>query len=191
MLHLFPSQVEVAVTQPCALLHVLVVELERQRLGARDDLELVHLHLDLARGQVRVDSRGRARGDLAHGAEHELVANLVRDLRRLRRTFGIDHELREAALVAEVDEDEPAVVAPLRRPARQCEALPDVLLAELARHHVAPLHVLSLSASSAVGTSSSCWPGRRRVERSGPHSTIAFAPSLRACVSWPLSERPA
>ena len=190
MLHLLPPQVEVAVAQPRHLVDVLVVELEGQRVGARDDLQLVHLQLDLARRQVGVDGLGRARGDLAHGAEHELVADLVGNLRRRRCALGIDHELREAALVAEVDEDEPAVVAPLRRPARQCEALSNVFLAELARQHVAPPHVLSLSASSAVGTSSSCCPGRRSVERSGPYSTIAFAPSRRACVSWPLSERP-
>ena len=114
----------------------------------------------------------------------------MRDLGRLRRALGVDHELREAALVTQVDENEPAVVPPRCRPAGQGEPLPDVLLAELARFQVAPSHCLSLSVSSAVGTSSSGCPGRRTTERSGPHSTIVVAPSRRAWVSWPLSERP-
>ena len=132
-LHLRPPQVEPAVADPQRLVDVLLVELERQRLGARDDPELVHLQLDLAGRQVRVDGVGRPRRDLALGAEHELVPDLVRDLRRLGSALGVDHELRKPALVAEVDEDEPAVVAPLGRPAREREALTDLLLSQLAR----------------------------------------------------------
>jgi hypothetical protein len=57
-LHLLAAQVEVAVAQARALLDVLLLELERQRLGARDDLELVDLELDLPGRQVRVDASG-------------------------------------------------------------------------------------------------------------------------------------
>ena len=80
-LHPLAAQVELAVAEAERLVDVLLVELERERLGARDDLELVDLQLDLAGRQVRVDRLGRARGDLALGPEHELVADLVRDLR--------------------------------------------------------------------------------------------------------------
>src|SRR6185436_7611257 len=190
-LHFRAAEVEPAVADPERLVDVLLVQLERQGLGPRDDLELVDLELDLAGRQARVDRVRRTGGNLAHCAEDELVADLVRDLGRLRSALRVDHELREAALVAQVDEDEPAMVAPPGSPACESEPLPDVLQAQLARLEVAPLHVRSLSASSTVGTSSSCCPGRRTVERSGPHSTIALAPSRRACVSWPLSERPA
>ena len=68
-----------------ALVDVLLVELERQRLRAGDDLELVDLQLDLAGREVRVDGLGRARGDLALGADDELVAHVVGDRGRLRR----------------------------------------------------------------------------------------------------------
>ena len=69
----------------------------------------------------------RARGDLALGAEDELVADLVRDRGRLGCALGVDDELREPALVAQVDEDEPAVVAARGRPAGERETLADVL----------------------------------------------------------------
>ena len=90
-LHLRAPQIEPAVADPQRLVDVLLVELERQRLGARDDLERVHLQLDLAGRQVRVDRVRRAGDDLALGPEHELVADLVRRLRRLRGALGVDH----------------------------------------------------------------------------------------------------
>src|SRR4051812_36003202 len=189
-LHLRAPEIEPAVADPQRLVDVLLVELERQRVGARDDPELVHLQLDLAGRQVRVDRLGRSRGGLALGPEPGVAGDLVRDLGRVGRALGVDHQLRQAALVAQVDEDEPAVVTPPRGPAREGEALPDVLLAQLTRLHVAPLHARSLSASSAVGTSSSGCPLRRTFEVSGAHSTIAFAPRRPAWVSWPFSERP-
>jgi len=60
-LHAVAPQVEVAIPKPRRLLDSLVVELEGKRLRASDDLELVDLDLDFARGDVRVDCVGRAR----------------------------------------------------------------------------------------------------------------------------------
>ena len=75
-LHVVAAQVEVAVAKPRQLVHPVLVELERQRLAARDDLERVDLELDLAGREIRVDRVGRAADELALGAEHELVAHL-------------------------------------------------------------------------------------------------------------------
>ncbi len=130
-LHPLASQVEVAVAEADALVDVLLVDLERERLGARDDLELVDLQLDLAGRQVRVDRVGRTRGDLALGPDHELVPDLVRDLGGPGRSVRVDHQLCQTRLVAEVDEDQAAVVTPPGGPAREREALPDVLSAQL------------------------------------------------------------
>ena len=83
-LHPLAAQVEPAVPEPQRLVDVLLVELERQRRRARERcVSAVDLQLDLAGRQVRVDRLGRARDDLALGLQHELVADLVRDLRRL------------------------------------------------------------------------------------------------------------
>ena len=72
------AEVEPAVAEAQRLVDVLLVELERERRAARDDLERVDLELDLAGRQLRVDRLGRAGDDLALGAEDELVADLVR-----------------------------------------------------------------------------------------------------------------
>ena len=91
-----------------------------------------------------------ARDERALGAEDELVADLVRELGRLGRELRVDHELRDPGAVAEVDEDEPAVVAAARRPAREGQLLADELLAGLAAHVGTPLgHRDSVPSTSA------------------------------------------
>ena len=185
------AEVDPAVAQAERLVDALLVELEGQRRAGREDLEAVDLQLYLAGRDPRVDVLGCARDDLALGAQDELVPDLMGGRGCLGRALRVDHELADAGRVAQVDEHEPAVVAPPRDPPRQRVPLPHVLLAQLARARVAPAHHLSLSTSSAVGTSSSGSPDRRIFERSGPHSTTAFAPSRPACVSWPLSDLPA
>ena len=118
-LQLVAAQVEPAVAHADVLVDALVVELERQRRRAREDLQLGRLQLDLARRDRRVDGVGRALDDRAARADHELVAQLVRRLGRGRRGVRVDHDLDDAALVAQVDEDEPAEIAPPRDPARE------------------------------------------------------------------------
>ena len=180
-LQLLAAQVEPAVAQAQRLVHVLLVELERQRRRAADDLELVDLELDLAGRHVRVDRLGAARDERPLGAEHELVPDLVRELGRLGRQLGVDHELRDPGAVTEVDEDQAAVVAAARGPAGQGERLADELLAGLAAHVGTPTdHRDSLPGRSAWATGSSCAPGlsdqrvlgpddhRRGAHRTGP-----------------------
>ena len=153
------AQVEPAVAQAQGLVDVLLVELERQRRRARDDLELVHLQLDRARRHRGVDGLGRPRDDLAARAEHELVADLLRELGGVRRPLGVDDELRDARVVAQVDEDEPAVVPARVHPARERQRLPDVLGPRLAAHDVAPGHGDSLSRSASWETALVRAPG--------------------------------
>ena len=127
------TQVEPAVPEAERLVHALLVELERERRRARDDLELVDLELDLAGRHRRVDRLRRAGDDLPARAEDELVPDLLRRLGGLGRMLGVDDELRHAGVVAQVDEDEAAVVAPRVRPAGESQRLPDVLGAEARR----------------------------------------------------------
>ena len=94
-LHALGAQVEPAVAEAQGLVHALLVELERERRRARDDLELVHVELDLAGRHLRVDGLGRARDDLALGPQHEFVADLLRELGGGRRALRVDDELHE------------------------------------------------------------------------------------------------
>src|SRR5439155_3427618 len=113
------AEVDPAVLEAERLVHALLVELEREWRAAREDLQTVDLQLDLAGRQAGVHVLGRARDDLALGAEDELVPDLARSGGGLGAALGVDHKLANAGRVAEVDEDEPAVVAPPRDPACQ------------------------------------------------------------------------
>ena len=107
------------------LRQVLVVELERRRLRRVQDLEVVGEHLDLAGHEVRI---GAALGAQAHEprhADHELVAQRFGGGER-RGAVGIEDDLHEAFAVAQVDEDDAAVVAAAMDPAHQRDRLAEV-----------------------------------------------------------------
>jgi len=157
LLQVVAAQIEPAVAQAQRLVHVLLVELEGQRRAARDDLERIDLDLDLAGRKPGVDRLGRARHDLALGAQHELVANLMRGGEGFGRPLRVDHELADAGAVAQVDEDEPAVIAARICPAREDQLLADLLGANLAAHEVTPFHASS-SSSLSYSTDSSGLP---------------------------------
>ncbi len=84
-------------------------------------------------------------------------------LGRRGRALGVEHELRDPRVVAKVDEDEPAVVTPARRPSGERQRLPDVLGACIAAHEVTPAHDESLSTTSSCPTVTSASPARRIV----------------------------
>jgi hypothetical protein len=88
-------------------------------------------------------------------------------LRRLGRAFRVDDELADPGLVAQVDEDQPAVVAAAGDPAGEGVTLADVPGPDFSCAEVAPPHTDSLSASSSSGTSTSCAPPARIVAACG------------------------
>jgi hypothetical protein len=190
-LQLLAAEVEPAVPKPKRLVHVLLVELERKRRRARDDLELVDGELHVPGSHPRVDGLGRARDDLAARSEDELVADLARELGGGGGSLRVDDELRDPGAVAEVDEHEPAVVAATRNPARKGDGPADVVGARLAAHEVSPAHGESLETISSWPSTSSGAPEVRSVAASPPTTTTAAAWRRRACVSCPFSDRPA
>ena len=156
-----------------------------------DDLEALDLNFDRAGRQVRVDEVRRAGDDLPRRLDDELVPELVRGFGRRRgRVLGVDDELHDAAAVAEVDEDEAAVVAAAIDPAGERDGTADVAGRELAAVGVAPAHEPSTSFSSSRVTATSSSPGRRSVMPSAVQTTTACA-CFMPYVSWPFSERPA
>src|SRR5207247_793283 len=101
-------------------------------------------------------------------------ADLVSGAVGLGCPLGVDHELADAGAIAQVDEDEAAVVAARVDPAGERDPLPDLFGPDLAAAEITPLHAVTS-------------------ERSVPDSTTTtrLAPSRLACVCWPLTERPA
>ena len=152
----------------------------------------VDLQLDLAGRQVRVDGLGRAGDDLALRLQDELVANLVRDAGRLGRALRVDHELHLAGVVAQVDEDEAAVVAARVGPARDGQPLADVLGAQFAAVKVAPAHgPVRVATTSSTATVTSWRPAARTTASRSRRITTVGAPERDACDSCPFVERPA
>ena len=125
-------------------------------------------------GSCVVAGRLAARDQLAARAHDALEPQRVRHGVRLGRVLGVHHELHDARAVAQVDEDEPAVIAPPTDPARQRQHASRVLRARLTAQHVpvgahasphAPLDVIDDIAEGDLGPSVPDDATRRRRRR--------------------------
>src|SRR4029077_7036806 len=87
-----------------------------------EDLDLVDQHFHLARLEVRIDGALRAPAHLASNLEDELAAHALGDRERFL-AVGIEHHLRQALAVAQVDEDHAAMVAAAMSPAGEGDDL--------------------------------------------------------------------
>src|SRR4029453_8741276 len=128
---LLTPQVEESVTQPCLLGKLgVAVDLERQRI--RDGLhgQLGDRQLDLAGRQLWIDGGRRARDDLAADGDHALEAQRLGGLEQ--RARAVEHALRDPVVVAQIDEEEIAVIALAMQPAREPNRLPGMLASKLA-----------------------------------------------------------
>ncbi len=125
------AQIEEAVFEPDLLRIVLLVgDRHRQRRRRPQHFDLVDIDLDLAGRQIGID---RAFGPVAHlavDAHHPFRAQLLCQLERL--AIGIGHHLRDAVVVAQIDEQHATVVADAVAPARQPHGLADIAAAERA-----------------------------------------------------------
>ena len=96
-------------------------------------------HLDLAGRQVGIDRLGVA-GDHRAGRGHDVLgAQALGEPVRLGRDPRVEDELYEARTVAQVDEDQIAVVAPAGHPAGEAHLAADVGEAQLAGQRRAQL----------------------------------------------------
>ena len=133
------TNVQVAVAQSQALVDrsVRLVDVERRRLGLAKDFNLTAPNLDLAGEQLLVLLAGHSPGDLALDRQHELVAGPVGDGVSGRRLLGVHHDLRHAVAIAQIQEDEMAVVAAAMHPAGHADGAARVVGSQLAAGHVA------------------------------------------------------
>ncbi len=103
-----------------------------QLLGRRQHLDLGGNHLDLARRELGVHRRLSVDDrPVAHGAvdaDHPLRAHRLGRLEG--RAVGVGHDLGQAVVVAQVDEQQAAVVAHAVHPARQAHVLADIGFAQ-------------------------------------------------------------
>ena len=127
--HDLAAQIEVAIAQPHLLAHLLV-ELERQRLGAVQKLELARQEFHRPGGEMGVHGARRPRAHLPGYPDHELVAQPL-GLLEHRGGVRVEHDLQQALAVAQVDEYDPAVIAPAMHPAGDRDLLAEELLVNL------------------------------------------------------------
>ena len=117
--HPLASQVEVAMGQTDRLVDVAVRgDLERRWLGGRQNLDPFNLaDFDLAGCQVGVGRSGGAFPDLAGYGQYKFGAHARGRFMRFGVVIAVDRDLGDAVAVAQVDEDEAALIAPAVHPA--------------------------------------------------------------------------
>ena len=131
--HLGAADIEVAVAQADVLAGLdVVLDLEGRGLRGVEDLDMRDQDLDLARRELGI---GLALGTLAHHAgdlDGPLGANGLGGVeRRAAGVLGVEGDLGHAVAVAQVDEDETAVVAAAPHPTGEGDLLADMLGAQL------------------------------------------------------------
>ena len=166
-LQLLAAQVEPAVADAQRLVDALLVELERQRRRARLRISSSSACTSISPVAIAgLTVSARALDDRAARADDELVAQLMRQLGRGGRVLRVDHDLDDAALVAQVDEDEPAEVAPPRDPAGERDRAALVARPQLAAE---------LDRASVIG--------RERSDEVVERTTCSSAPAARIAAS--------
>ena len=129
LLHGGSAEVQITVLEPKLLVGLGAVDLEGGRGGGVEDLELDRVDLDEAGLEIWVrPCRQLARvDDLAPDPDDVLVAEVLCALvDRGRAVAGFEDDLGQAVAVAEVDEDQAAVVAPGVDPAVEDDFQADV-----------------------------------------------------------------
>src|SRR3954454_6003602 len=178
---------------------------DRRRLGRRQALQRADVDLDLACRQVRVDFLLGALDDLALGGDDVLGAQVLGEAERVAGGLRVDDELHDAGAVAQVDEDQAAVVAAAVHPSGQAHLGAAAVGAQLPAPRVAVdvrlrrlphagCRPFSARATAADADSTVCWsPDSMSLSDipSSPRMATYRAPRRSACLSWPFIERPA
>ena len=116
-MQMVPAEIEETIFQPDLFRIVLLAEnRHRQFGGGAEDFDLIDVDFDLAGRQIGVLGPRRAPTDLAVNADHPLRAQRLGELERL--AVGIGHDLREPIVIAQIDEQDPAMIANAVAPAR-------------------------------------------------------------------------
>ena len=128
--HARAAQVEVTVGQAEVFVDNLPVEREREDIGLVENFQLIGHHLDRTSGQLGVFRPLEALGHFAGDLDDILVTQSVGRFGHRGLLFRSEDNLRDTLAVAQIDEDNPAVVAARADPAGQGHAVADVFVAQ-------------------------------------------------------------
>ena len=131
LVQLLATKVEETVFKPYILgIFLLAKYRQRQFAGWTQHLDLADIKLDRAGRQFGILGAGRTAAHLAVDPHHPFRAQLFGVLERRRIRIG--DALRQAVMVAQVDEQHAAMVANTMAPAGQTNALVDIAVTERA-----------------------------------------------------------
>ena len=134
-LHLDAAEIDVAIFEAdLFVLDGFFGGREGGETGVVEHAELGSFDLDFAGGHFGIDGVGRAQADFADGSDDIFGAHLLSLGVAVGDKLLIEDNLGDAAAVAEVEEDEVAVVAAAVDPAHEDDGLACVGGAEIAAH---------------------------------------------------------
>ncbi len=150
-MHPLAPQIEIAVLEADILARtVILCHLKRQHIGGGLQLRAGDEDLDLSRRHLRVDRLGGAGAHVAVDGDDRFHAPFP-DRFNQRRTL-IDHALRQAKAVAQIDEQNPAMIAHAVDPSRKAYGLPGLAFAQFSavmcsigvHFHLIPCNIVPL-----------------------------------------------
>ena len=112
---------------------------------------MVHDYFHTAGGQVRVDPVGRSGSHRSRGRKDELAAHFLHLLVDCRVALSLEYQLHETRAVAQIYEDQTAVVASPLHPAGYLHLTAGQLLAYLSTPLVSISHVVLFSSLAPIG----------------------------------------
>ena len=145
------TQVEESVLEPYFLWIFLIAEHRQgQFSGAPQHLDLADVDFDRTGRQLGVLGAGRARAHLTVDAHHPLRAQRLGDLER--RAVWIGHHLGEPVMIAQIDEQDTAMVAHAMTPAGKARLAADVACSQCAAGMAAITVHFRLDSLAAAGS---------------------------------------
>ena len=120
------AQVEIAISQAQIFIRDLGIERERKRLGPVENRQARGQDFDLARSEIGIFRAGQARRDPAFHLDDIFVFQMMRGLRDFGIFLRAKDDLGESFAIAQIDENDAAVIAPGMDPAGEFDLLADV-----------------------------------------------------------------
>ena len=180
LVQLLAAKVEEAVLEPYIFRIFLFAEhRQRQFAGRPQHLDLADVNLDRAGRQFRIIGAGGTAAHLAVDPHHPFRAQLFGVLER--RRIRVRNALRQPVMVAQIDEQDAAMVANAMAPARQPDRLVDMALAERAAG-VGPVTMHGYSKTDVGGSN--------RGPEAAPQGRVRVYPTQSGAATRPLLRHP-
>ena len=127
-----PAQIQVAVLQPQGVGDLdILIQRKRRRFTGVEDAQLIHQNLDGTGFELGVVHVRRPAGDMSAHCQHPLAPELVRLGMNFRIDLRIEHHLGDAPAVAQVDEDDAAMITAAQDPAHEDTFLTEMVQTEI------------------------------------------------------------